>query len=443
MKTSLSSDVKAHFIVTAILSRRFILIFFTILVGMGGMTASNAHALQPGEILVLCNRNAPGSPALAQYYMKQRGIPKDQLLKLWVTDKEWCTREAYEGKVLAPVRKYLEKHAAKGIRCLVTVSGLPLRVTPQALTKQEEAVLKELREEHRVRYERLRGLADKGSEESKRLSEEVDRLKREMARIAKKNQRSALDSELALALVKQYDLAGWVPNPLFLGYGGKSIRNMPEKDRVLMVSRLDGPSPDTVRRMIDACIQVEKKGLEGTAYFDARWPRPTEEKRKKGLKGYGFYDALIHSAADRVGKVPGIKVVLNDKPELFQPGDCPDAALYCGWYSHHQYVDAFEWRPGAVGYHIASSECGTLRAGKSQVWCKRMLEEGVAATLGPVGEPYLQSFPVPEIFFGLLVGGRLTLSECYMSSLPFLSWQIVLVGDPLYRPFGKGSENLP
>ncbi len=64
-----------------------------------------------------------------------------------------------------------------------------------------------------------------------------------------------------------------------------------------------------------------------------------------------------------------------------------------------KYVDAFKWQPGAVGYHIASSECSTLKAAGSQVWCKMMLEKGVAATLGPVGEPYLQAFPPPEVFF--------------------------------------------
>ncbi len=64
---------------------------------------------------------------------------------------------------------------------------------------------------------------------------------------------------------------------------------------------------------------------------------------------------------------------------------------------------------GAVGYHIASGECGTLRAGSSQAWCKRMLEDGVAATLGPVGEPYVQAFPPPEIFFALLLDGSYTL----------------------------------
>jgi uncharacterized protein (TIGR03790 family) len=96
--------------------------------------------------------------------------------------------------------------------------------------------------------------------------------------------------------------------------------------------------------------------------------------------------------------------------------------------------------PGAVGYHIASSECTTLKSPKSQVWCKRILEEGAAATIGPTSEPYVQAFPVPEIFFAALLDGRLTLAECYGLSKPFWSWQMVLIGDPLYRPFKKAGK---
>ena len=64
-----------------------------------------------------------------------------------------------------------------------------------------------------------------------------------------------------------------------------------------------------------------------------------------------------------------------------------------------------------------------------------MLEDGAAATIGPVAEPYVQGFPLPEIFFGMLLDGYYTLSESYILSLPYLSWQVILIGDPLYRPF--------
>jgi hypothetical protein len=69
-----------------------------------------------------------------------------------------------------------------------------------------------------------------------------------------------------------------------------------------------------------------------------------------------------------------------------------------------------------------------------------MLEKGVAATLGPVAEPYVQTFPMPDVFFGLLIDGRLSLAECYGLSTPFWSWQMVLIGDPLYRPFKNGNR---
>ena len=38
-------------------------------------------------------------------------------------------------------------------------------------------------------------------------------------------------------------------------------------------------------------------------------------------------------------------------------------------------------------------------------------------------------------FFGLLVEGYLTMAECYAAGTPYMSWRMVLIGDPLYRPF--------
>jgi uncharacterized protein (TIGR03790 family) len=200
----------------------------------------------------------------------------------------------------------------------------------------------------------------------------------------------------------------------------------------MMVSRLDGPDPATVRRIIDDSLQAELTGLNGKAYFDARWPRPAKDK---ALSGYTLYDEAIHRAAELTEKV--LPTVLNEDEGLFQKGDAPDAALYCGWYSLAHYVDAFSWQQGAVAYHIASAECTTLKKPGSQVWCKRMLEDGVAATVGPVGEPYVQAFPFPQLFFGLLIDGDFTLVEAYSLSLPFISWKMILIGDPLYQPFRK------
>jgi len=87
--------------------------------------------------------------------------------------------------------------------------------------------------------------------------------------------------------------------------------------------------------------------------------------------------------------------------------------LYCGWYSLRKYVDAFVFVRGAVGFHIASFEAISIREPLEKGWVKNLLQDGVAATLGPVAEPFLQSFPKPTHFFGLLLTGQFTLAECF------------------------------
>ncbi len=397
---------------------------------------ANCRAILPHEILVIANRNAARSIGLAQYYMERRAIPKDHLLKLWVTDKEWCDRDDYDRKVASPVRKYLKEKDPKGrIRCLVTMYGLPLGVLPPKLTEDEKTRLKALEIGRDDLKMQMAGLDENQDAQLKKLKNELDGLSKRIAGSRKRDQRSSLDSEIALVLEENYSLAKWIPNPYFIGYRGKKIRNMPEK--ALMVSRLDGPSSKIVRRIIDDSITAERTGLKGTAYFDARWPRPGV-KQKVGLeKGYKYYDRSIYLAAEKVKKSGRMDVVINDKREVFQPGECPDTALYCGWYSLARYVDAFSWRPGSIGYHIASGECSTLKRKNSRVWCKMMLEKGAAATIGPVSEPFVQAFPIPELFFGLLVEGRWNLAEAYVLAQPFWSWQMVLIGDPLYMPFGE------
>ena len=398
--------------------------------------AAPCFALEPAEILVIANKDAWDSVKLAKYYMKKRGVPKENLVRLRVTDQEHCSREEYDKDIALPVRKYLDNLPDRGkIKCLLIMYGMPLKISPPALTKEERKKLEELDREETTVKDELERLGQ-GNDREKQLQQESKRIQKEKRRIRKSTQSSSLDSEIALVMNDAYPLGGWLPNPLFVGYGNK--RPLAAAEKTLMVCRLDGPTEQTVRRIIDESFEVEHRGLKGTAYFDARWEHPGKDK----VTGYAAYDRSIHRIAAKLktdGKIP---VVLETTNALFQQGGCPEAALYCGWYSLANYVDAFEWVPGAVGYHIASSECSTLKRESSRVWCKKMLEEGAAATIGPVSEPYVQAFPLPEIFFDLLTNGSLTLAECYALSTPYWSWRMVLIGDPLYSPFknAKGSE---
>jgi uncharacterized protein (TIGR03790 family) len=392
--------------------------------------ATPCIALEPHEIVVIANKKVADSVALAQFYINKRNIPKANLLQLPLSDREECTREEYEQKVVPTVRNYLaKKNSTSRIRCLVTMYGLPLKISGSKMTPQEKKQVNDLRIRRKSLKNQLKKFEGQKDDHIKTVKAELKSINDKLSILTGASGRSSFDSELALVLEENYAISGWIPNPYFIGF--RDEKNLVNKDNVLMVSRLDGPSVATVKRIIQDSIKAEKNGLQGTAYFDARWAMPKKQK----LSGYAFYDNSIHLAADRIRESNLLPVVVNNSKELFQPGEAPDAALYCGWYSLANYVDAFIWKPGAVGYHIASSECVTLKKRNSRVWCKMMLEKGIAATIGPVGEPYVEAFPIPEVFFGLLIDGNLSLAECYQISLPYLSWKMVLIGDPLYRPF--------
>lgn len=244
---------------------------------------------------------------------------------------------------------------------------------------------------------------------------------------------ASFDSELALLWQAEYPLLRWYGNALHYGADRYLRQTMPQ---TLMVARIEAPTIELARRLIDRAIEIEAKGLTGKVYIDARGIK--EDVRTPG--SYGNYDQSLRDLASLLKEQTGLKVVLDDKPDLFKADDCPDAALYCGWYSLENYVDAFEWKPGAVGYHMASAEAKSLRDRDSKAWCKRMLEDGVGATLGPTYEPYIVAFPRPLDFFSLLLTGKYTLAEVYARTNPFNSWVMVLVGDPLYNPYLKNPQ---
>ena len=386
--------------------------------------AAHASGLAPEEVMVCYKGAEPDSVALAREYAKGRGIPPNNLLALFVPEGETISRENFDRFLAGPLRKELMKRIS--IKVLVLMYGLPLKVSPRALTFQENLRLKYLqRKRAGVKEERRK--SDIAPSESDALLKDIEG---ELQGLDRSGESASVDSELTLARLEDFPLEGWLGNPLASRNAHQFLPQSTEE--VLMVSRLDGPEPGMVRRMMADSLAVERGGLSGTACIDARWPKP---KKQENLTGYAFYDLSLHRMAGLLRQL-NWPVIFDDKKELFPEGLGLRTALYCGWYSLGHYVDTFVWQPGAVGYHIASSECETLKRKGSEVWCKRMIERGITATLGPVAEPYVQAFPLPEEFFDLLTGG-LTLVESYFQSLPHLSWRMVLIGDPLYRPFGR------
>ena len=389
-----------------------------------------AFALEPDEILVIANRQISASEKIAEYYCEKRKIPKKNIiyLALGYNPRERISRDEYERSLALPIRRELQRRLPGEIRCLVTTYGIPIKVGPRGMLPGMGGKLNELKRLLSQEKQRLEQLeqdpaldSNQVSIEKKQINQKITRMQLEIGRISGRETNASVDSELSMVLFLSYELYRWQPNMLrgdILGLGFKT----------LMVSRLDGPSYEIIKGLIDKALTAEETGLKGIAYIDSRG------FKQRDL--YGYFDQSLRDLAAFISSSTKMPIKAEQTGKLFAPGSCPQTAVYCGWYSLKKYVDAFDFVDGAVGFHIASFEAQHLRDPNSSTWCPAMLADGITATLGPVNEPYLHTFPQPKAFFAELFKGD-CLVEAYYHTKPFNSWQFVLIGDPLYRPFKK------
>lgn len=243
---------------------------------------------------------------------------------------------------------------------------------------------------------------------------------------------ASLDSELSLLWWDRdlYAVAWRRVSPLF-----QDAPINPDEPPLLMVSRLDAPTAEPAKGLVDKALQAERTGLEGTVYFDARGLQPNG-----ATDTYGLYDHSLREAAALAKRNSSYRVLLDENEPTMAA--IPNVALYVGWYRLRAYDDVFSFNPGAIGYHMASAEAVTVHDRGERGWCKNALERGITATLGSVDEPYLDAFPEPARFTALLLTGKYSLVEVYYLTSRYVSWRMVLFGDPLYNPM-KGRSTMP
>jgi uncharacterized protein (TIGR03790 family) len=388
-----------------------------------------SFALEPNEILVVANGNIPASVRLAQYYCERRKVPAKNILTLALGANlaDTITRADYEEKLAEPIRERLAQPAlANKTRCLLTTYGVPFKVGPRGALKNKQERLEQLIKQKADLNQKLEQLQTSGAagnskniQDTKRM---LTRLRSRTDYITGRETGASVDSELSMVLFGEYQLHRWQPNKLKDNVLGLRFNT-------LMVSRLDGPNFKIAQDLIDKATVAEKTGLHGFAYIDSRGI--AKDNRPYS---FGYFDKSLRDLAILARFRTELTIKEERTEKLFQPGTCPQTAIYCGWYSLERYIDAFDFVDGAIGYHISSLEAVDLRDMNSGQWCPAMLADGITATMGAVAEPYLHSFPEPKDFFLQLFNGR-CLVEAYYYTKPFNSWQMVLVGDPLYTPF--------
>src|SRR4051794_22109059 len=113
-------------------------------------------ALEPDNLLLLTNKNAPEGRKLAEYYAGKRKVPEQRILELDLPPGEQITFDAYETKVVPAVREFIAANNLQAkVTCLVTFYGLPLKIAARVNSPADQAELAGLHREQQTAHDEI------------------------------------------------------------------------------------------------------------------------------------------------------------------------------------------------------------------------------------------------------------------------------------------------
>ncbi|MEQ1573023.1 MAG: TIGR03790 family protein [Vicinamibacterales bacterium] len=351
------------------------------------------------NLLVVVNGRSAESVQVGDYYVRKRRVPPANLLRIEAPADEQVPRQVYERDIEAPIAAWLARNGAHDrILYIVLTKGVPLRID--------------------------------GVEGSATVTTVA-----------------SVDSELALLYRRMWGRAatpqGRLPNPYFLG--DRPVAEAPmfthEAFDIFLVARLDGYTVPDVIALIDRGSDPAPNGriaLDEKASLlpepGNRWLERTAERLK--LMGQGDRVMLettgqaISDQRDLLGYYswgsndPAIR--MRDQNLRFANG-----ALAAAYVS----TDGRTLKEPPAAWTLGSwQDRATYFGGSPQSLSGDLIRQGVTGVAGHVAEPYLDATIRPDILFPAYIAG-FNLVEAFYLAMPYVSWQTIVIGDPLAAPF--------
>jgi len=349
------------------------------------LAALSLHAQTGENVLLVVNRKDALSRRIADYYRPRRSVPAGNVCYLETTSEEEIDWQTYQSRIERPIGDCLTRAGLQEkVLYIVTTAGVPLKI--------------------------------KGSEGGLTEAEE-----------------GSVDSELALLYGKlkgsKFVRKGGVANPFF---GKRDAPFRHPQFPIYLVTRLAAYDWTDVKAMIDRSLGARNRGQfvidlqSGNDHFGNDWLRNA---------------ALL---------LPGARVTMEETAKVLY--DQHDVIGYASWGSNDHARKrrwlGFQWLPGAIATEYVSTNMRTLKrppdtwtytnwqdhehlwAGSPQGLSADLIHEGATGASGNVYEPYLVACARPDYVLPAYFEGR-NLAESFYLGLPLLSWQGVVLGDPL------------
>src|ERR1041384_282089 len=208
------------------------------------ISTPRASEREPGSsVVVLYNSKMPASKSLAEYYAQKREVPADHVIGLPLPEKEAITREQHSTELLEPFLKKIKELK------LMTFAARKWTNTAGKV-KESPLVTDSL-----VRYATLCYGVPVKIEQDNTIQEPNPE---NLPALTLRNE-SAIDNELALLPMHyaKLSLNGPIGSRF---YKTTNVSWMHPTNGILMVSRLDGPTADIARGLVDKSLEAEKNG---------------------------------------------------------------------------------------------------------------------------------------------------------------------------------------
>jgi uncharacterized protein (TIGR03790 family) len=375
----------------------------------------------PDQVLLVRNSDSSASRAIADDYAKRRHIKN--ILSIQCQDSaistkyETMTLKAYTARIERPVREYLAQHP--GIDFIVLTKGIPIRIVGAALGSNDENTKEPASIRGRPSVDSCLAAMDYAAMPATREIE------------------IAGSGAIGRAYSNRYwNATGPFSHAKFGGY---------------LVTRLDGYTETDAKALAGRALEAEANFPEllahGNVLLDvqpkfglgnkATQPGPITGAVIKAESPWSEFNADMRHASDVLTN-RGIPVEL-DLTETFI-GHRSGLLGYFSWgsndarYSRDAY-QSLSFAAGSLSDTAVSTSARTfLPTHGGQSLLPDLIAHGLTCGKGYVDEPLLQAIASPTIAWDRYTSGY-TMAESLYAASHFVSWEDVVVGDPLCCPY--------